>query len=473
MKKIILVLSLLFSLNLFSQEAVWDQGIPLCPDDKYISELLDKVDLARIRDESNLEEFEVEICREIGLSFYDLGLKEEAEWYLSRSKNYHTNYQWNKRRIDTIYLKEEPKLDPKNVESMASDLKFLDDLPKTFESVPKTELKNLAKQIESKLKSLIKEKDSLLKTLNPDKELIASKEGTINTLKKDKELIDLTIESNDLKVETKDLKVKTLGLEIEKSELKKYLWGLGISLLVLTLVIFVLIQRKTIKVQDEEIENQLKDISKKNTYIEHAARIIRHDMHSGINTYMPRGLSSLEKRLSEDTMKELKIDGSIKMIKEGLNHTQKVYKSVYEFTNLVKTNVAIERKTQNLTEILNTYLSNTSYKNQVEVGNLIEVEVNETLFCNAVDNLIRNGLKYNDSEEKKVNIYMEDNYLIVQDNGRGLTEKKFEKIISSKPKEGKEDGLGLNICMAILVEHGFELSCKKSDVGTKMKIKLK
>ena len=35
-------------------------------------------------------------------------------------------------------------------------------------------------------------------------------------------------------------------------------------------------------------------------------------------------------------MKELKIDGSVKMIKEGLNHTQRVYKSVYEFTNLVK-----------------------------------------------------------------------------------------------------------------------------------------
>ena len=68
---------------------------------------------------------------------------------------------------------------------------------------------------------------------------------------------------------------------------------------------------------------------------------------------------------------------------------------------------------------------------------------------------------------------MENEYLVVHDNGRGLTEKKFEKIISSEPKEGKEDGLGLNICMAILNEHKFELSCKKSDMGTKMKIKLK
>lgn len=68
MKKIILVLSLLFGLNLFSQEVVWDQGIPLCPDDKYITELLDRVDLTRIRDTQNLETYEIEICREIGLT---------------------------------------------------------------------------------------------------------------------------------------------------------------------------------------------------------------------------------------------------------------------------------------------------------------------------------------------------------------------------------------------------------------------
>jgi methyl-accepting chemotaxis protein len=33
---------------------------------------------------------------------------------------------------------------------------------------------------------------------------------------------------------------------------------------------------------------QKKEIEKKNTYLEHAAKILRHDMHSVINTYMPR-----------------------------------------------------------------------------------------------------------------------------------------------------------------------------------------
>jgi len=31
----------------------------------------------------------------------------------------------------------------------------------------------------------------------------------------------------------------------------------------------------------------------------------------------------------------------------------------------------------------------------------------------------------------------------------------------------------LNICVAILEEHGFKLTCEKIDEGTKMKIKIK
>ena len=66
------------------------------------------------------------------------------------------------------------------------------------------------------------------------------------------------------------------------------------------------------------------EIHKKNGYLEHAAKILRHDMHSGINTYIPRGLSSLKRRLTEENIKDLKIGSPLKMISEGLIHTQKV-----------------------------------------------------------------------------------------------------------------------------------------------------
>ena len=166
------------------------------------------------------------------------------------------------------------------------------------------------------------------------------------------------------------------------------------------------------------------------------------------------------------------------MLEEGLKHTQKVYSGVKEFTNLVKEDVQLDKKPHNLKEILSEYLSSTSYTKQVIIDRLPIIDVNEPLFCTAIDNLIRNGLKYNDSSTKSVKIFMEnDSTLVVQDNGRGITQQEFIEL--SKPYTRKENqkesgsGLGLNICIAILREHGFSITAEKITPGTKLKIKIK
>jgi len=239
-------------------------------------------------------------------------------------------------------------------------------------------------------------------------------------------------------------------------------------------------------VVQEFLQNKAKikdDLSKKNIYLEHAAKIIRHDMHSGINTYLPRGIKSLNRRLTEEDIKSLRISAPLKLIKDGLHHAQKVYAGVYEFTNLVKENARLNKAPHNISEILTDYLKLTAYKNQVILGdNLPDVlDVNEALFCTALDNFIRNGLKYNDSGTKWVKIYHEGSYhtgsyLVVEDNGRGLTAEEF--IILSKPYARKENqkesgtGLGLNISIEILKEHGYSVFAKKTDNGTKIYIKL-
>jgi len=233
----------------------------------------------------------------------------------------------------------------------------------------------------------------------------------------------------------------------------------------------------SIRYDISDIVRNAKEIEKKNTYLEHSAKIIRHDMHSGINTYIPRGISSLERRLNNEDVERLKLESPLKMLKEGLKHTQKVYKGVYEFTNLVKKDAVLNKTMCNLKDILKDYLSSTAYGSQVIIEDLPSVDINESLFCTAIDNLIRNGLKYNDSETKFVKIYYEKNTLYIQDNGRGLTQEEFNRL--SQPytrKEGQKEtgtGLGLNICVAILKEHGFDISCEKNKIGTKIKIKLK
>jgi signal transduction histidine kinase len=207
------------------------------------------------------------------------------------------------------------------------------------------------------------------------------------------------------------------------------------------------------------LENKVKvilELKQKNTYLEHAAKILRHDMHSGINTYLPRGIKSLERRLGDDNMKSLKLEAPMKMLKEGLKHTQKVYNGVYEFTNLVKQDAVLNLQKTNIKKALTDYLELTSYKSQVILDDNLdfECEINEALFCTAIDNLIRNGLKYNDSPTKWVKIYREGRILCIEDNGRGMSQTDFDYL--SQPYTRKEDqkeggtGLGLNICTSIL-----------------------
>lgn len=227
---------------------------------------------------------------------------------------------------------------------------------------------------------------------------------------------------------------------------------------------------------ENEVNEQIKTsniLQQKTIYLEHTAKIIRHDMHSGINTYIPRGLNLLLDRLDEETIKEKRLQIPLKLLRDGLEHTQKVYDGVYAFTNLVKKKSQVEKRNEDLKKIILSSLESLPYKINVEVEELCEANVNKALFCTAVNNFIKNGLGHNVSNKKLVKIYLENNDLVIEDNGVGMDQ--FEYDLNCMPfskTEADEEmaGMGINIANAILEEHNFKVEVEKISTGTKLKI---
>lgn len=220
-------------------------------------------------------------------------------------------------------------------------------------------------------------------------------------------------------------------------------------------------------------------LQQKSIYLEHAARIIRHDMHSGINTYIPRGLKSLLDKLPPSAIEEYRLGLSIKLLQEGLSHAQRVYQGVYAFTNLVKDRGQIEKEKLNLKSILDQHLSTNAYSHLVEIEDLGEHFVNRSLFCTAMENFVKNGIAYNDSgSDRKVKIYKRyDNEITIEDNGTGLSQQEYDFQTMPFLREEMNNvnqitGLGINIANAILVEHGFKITVDELTSGTAIRIML-
>lgn len=250
----------------------------------------------------------------------------------------------------------------------------------------------------------------------------------------------------------------------------------------LTYVYSIIVVGRSYTVRKErDLMDLLETTRLKSTYLEHAAKILRHDMNSGINIYLPRGLQSLQKRLQRrpEIIEELRLEPPLKLLTEGLEHTRKVYQGITDFTDIVREGGQLKTELVSLSEVLREFFSKRAYSDQVVVHDLPTISVNANLFCTAIDNLVRNGLKYNDSPSKLVVVRMIDaDNIGVIDNGRGLSQEDFLRF--SKPwvrKEGQEEsgsGLGLNICIAILKEHGFTVSScirkRKDETGTIIKV---
>ncbi len=118
-----------------------------------------------------------------------------------------------------------------------------------------------------------------------------------------------------------------------------------------------------------------------------------------------------------------------------------------------------------------------SLSDSVLIKDLGYANINPTLFCIAIGNLIKNGVAYNDNNKKRVKIYLsKEKELVIEDNGTGLTQMEYDLQCMPYMRENRSDndpsGLGINIANAILEEHGYTVSVDRIETGTLIKVKI-
>jgi signal transduction histidine kinase len=105
------------------------------------------------------------------------------------------------------------------------------------------------------------------------------------------------------------------------------------------------------------------------------------------------------------------------------------------------------------------------------------IEASKGLFLILIKNLVSNALKYNHTSPKKILIYKEKDFIVIEDNGDGLDvaniNNLFKPFIRGNHPEIYGTGLGLAIVKEIAEMHQWHISVKsKLNIGTTFKISI-
>lgn len=312
-------------------------------------------------------------------------------------------------------------------------------------------------------------KSTYLELLLTTKELIIS------------ESIQRKIEAskNNYEIYKRDKKINTLKKDKEKQHLKSTMFG---AILLFTFPFVLLLvytqyrlkkgnnllasKNQLIEKQNEDLEQSNKALEDSNTELEQFAYVASHDMREPIRTI--RSFNSLLKSRYGDVLDQrgnefvYYVDDASKRLDIMLT----------DLLNYSRVNTKDKNKTvANLTETAKSAAMNLTHKFQDEavtlnITPLPEVNVNPVQMERLFQNLIENGIKYNNKEFKKIDINYKKNgkaYIIsVKDNGIGIEPEYKDKVFEifrrlHGTSEYEGSGIGLATCKKIVEKHNGKI----------------
>ena len=220
-----------------------------------------------------------------------------------------------------------------------------------------------------------------------------------------------------------------------------------------------------------ETEIQHEKLIEINKFLTHINYIIRHDLKSNINN-VKQFYKTVNKRINHSNLEEDKVIGAFKLLGKCIERLDEVYSGIYDLSIMVDSDKEIPLEEFCLKDALVSSMGKTHLYSFLKIDKLGLVYANKSLLLTALYNFVKNGIAYNNSDKKLIYFYREDNNLLIQDNGLGLSQKEFDFYLKPyvRGHNTKGSGLGLTISNLILKNHKYHYTFEKNDIGTKIVI---
>ena len=224
---------------------------------------------------------------------------------------------------------------------------------------------------------------------------------------------------------------------------------------------------------EEKVEKRTKELARSNAELEHFAYVASHDLREPLRM-ITSFLQLLERRYSDrldqdaNEFIEYAVDGA-KRLNDMINDLLEYSKVTSKKPILVP--VSLEKVLDDV--LINLLISTEEKKAIITHDPLPTVNGDEKLLTLLLQNLIGNGIKYNDKKPPKIHISSKKeanrNIISIKDNGIGIKPEHLERIFTIFQRlHGVEEyegtGIGLAIAQKIVHQHKGEI-CVESEYG--------